>query len=551
MNNKKNDSSPQNASIQPSQPKNPFAYKAFAVLWIATVLSNIGTWMHDVGAGWLMTSLSNSSPTWVSLTQAATALPVFLLALPSGALADILNRKHMLLAVQSTLVFVALGLGITVALGITTPLLLLVFTFFMGVGAAITSPVWQAIVPSLVSRPALQQAVAINSVGVNISRAIGPVLAVIIIGAAGSAAPFFVNALSYVVVVVALLWWRPPAAPEHHLPPEQLPGAIQAGLRYAFHSDLLKAPLIKAAGFFIFASAYWALLPLIAREVLQGSVNLYGILLGCIGVGAVCAAFLLPVLRKKLTPDNLLVVGTVGTVLTMCVFALVKHTYVVGAFCFIAGASWIIVLTSLNTAVQISLPDWVRARGLSIFVMVFFGSQTLGSITWGQVASHTSIPVALLIASAGAIFAMFLTYRFKLPQDDSANLSPSMHWPSPLVNTDIEIDRGPVLVTIEYQIDPAQAAPFVSTMYQLHKERLRDGAYAWGIFEDTTQSGRYLEYFIVASWAEHLRQHERVTEHDRDIQAAALNYHIGKEPPAVTHFLAPDISASEATPKIN
>ena len=531
---------PKHTSSQAGQSsKNPFAYKAFAVLWVATVLSNIGTWMHDVGAGWLMTTLSDSSPTWVSLTQAATALPVFLLALPAGALADILNRKYMLLAVQSVLIFVAAGLGITVVLGITTPLLLLMFTFLMGIGAAMTSPVWQAIVPSLVPRPALQQAVAINSVGVNISRAIGPVLAAIIIGAIGLAAPFFVNALSYVIVVIALLWWRPAATGSHHLPAEHLPGAVQAGLRYALHSDLLKAPLIKAAGFFLFASAYWALLPLIARQVLQGGVNLYGILLGCIGVGAVAGAFLLPTLRKHLNANQLVMVGTIGTVITMCVFALVKQTYITGAVCLIAGASWIMVLTSLNSAVQIALPEWVRARGLSVFVMVFFGSQTLGSIIWGQVASHTSIPAALLIASAGAIVAMFVTWPYRLPQNDDINLAPSMHWPAPLVNLSANHDRGPVLITIEYKIDPEKAAAFVSAMDRLHKERRRDGAYAWGIFEDVAQPGRYLEYFIVASWLEHLRQHERVTEYDRDIQEEALAFHTGEQPPVVSHFLAP------------
>lgn len=540
MNNTKTEASRKEKSgTQSTSYKNPFGYKAFTVLWVATVLSNIGTWAHDVGAGWLMISLSDSSPVWISLTQAATALPVFLLVLPAGALADILNRKHILLVVQAALIFIAAGLGIAVALGITTPLLLLMFTFLLGIGTAITLPVWQAIVPSLVPRPALQQAVAINSVGINISRAIGPVLAAIIIGVAGSAAPFFINAISYVIVVTALLWWHPPVAAGHRLPAEQFPGAVQAGLRYALHSDLLKAPLIKAAGFFLFASAYWALLPLIARQVLQGGVNLYGTLLGCIGTGAVAGAFLLPTLRKHFNANQLFMVGTIGTIIAMCVFALVKQTYIAAAVCLIAGTSWIIMLTLLNSAVQMSLPEWVRARGLSVFVMVFFGAQTLGSIAWGLIASQTSVPIALLIASAGALIAVSATWQYKLLQVEGIDLSPSMHWPAPLVNAAIENDRGPVLVTVEYKINPEKADVFVPLMNKLHKERRHDGAYAWGIFEDVAQPGRYLEYFIVASWLEHLRQHERITEYGRDIQEEALTFHIGEHPPVVSHFLAP------------
>ncbi|WP_084224370.1 MFS transporter [Stenoxybacter acetivorans] len=519
--------------------QNPFAYKAFTVLWLATVLSNIGTWIHDVGAGWLMTSLSQSSPVWVSLTQAATTLPVFLLALPAGALADKVNRKYMLMIVQTCLLLVANILGIVVAAGKATPLILLLFTFFMGVGAAMTSPVWQAIVPSLVPRAALQQAVAMNSVGVNISRAIGPVLAAVLIGSLGIAAPFFVNALSFMLVLLALFWWQPPAAAEKRLPPEALAGAVRAGWRYALHSELLRAPLLKAAGFFVFASAYWALLPLIAKQVLHGNVSLYGILLGCIGIGAIGGALLLPALRKRKSADQLLLLGAIGTILTLCVFALVQNNYAAGAVCLIAGASWIAVLTSLNTSVQISLPDWVRARGLAVFIMVFFGSQTLGSIIWGQAASHIGIQAALLLAAAGLGLAMFIMRRLHLPNDQTVNLASSLHWPEPLVDASVTHDRGPVMITVTYQIAPENTAVFLSAVYRLRKERLRDGAYSWGIFEDTVQKGQYLEYFIVASWLEHLRQHERVTEHDRDIQTELLQYHCGDEPPKVAHFVAP------------
>ncbi|TPQ31634.1 MFS transporter [Cupriavidus pinatubonensis] len=516
----------------------PFSYPAFTVLWIATVLSNIGTWMHDVGAGWLMTSLA-PSPAWVALVQTATSLPVFLLALPAGALADILDRRKMLLAVQIVMALVAAGLGVVVLLGAATPVLLLLFTFAMGVGAAITAPAWQAIVPSLVPRQALQQAVATNSVGINISRAIGPALAGFIISGIGVAAPFLINAVSFLAVVAALAWWRPPAPAGRRLPTEDLLGAMRAGVRFAWHSQALKATLARAAAFFLFASAYWAMLPLIVRQVLAGGAQLYGVLLGCVGVGAVLGALGLGRLRQRLGPDSVVALGTMGTVVALLLFATIHNPVAAGVASLVAGASWIAVLTTLNVSAQTSLPEWVRARGLSIFVTVFFGSMSAGSIVWGQTATHFGISAALLIASAGAVLAIALTWRYKLQQGDSSQLAPSMHWPAPTVSDEVAHDRGPVLITIEYQVRPENAARFVATLDELSQARLRDGAFSWGLFEDAAQPGRYVECFQVVSWLEHLRQHERVTLHDRDVQERALAFHSGAQPPVVSHFIAP------------
>jgi hypothetical protein len=226
-------------------------------------------------------------------------------------------------------------------------------------------------------------------------------------------------------------------------------------------------------------------------------------------------------------------------VLTLLAFAAVRNPVVAAAASFIAGASWIAVLTALNVSAQVSLPQWVRARGLSIFVTVFFGSMSAGSLVWGQVASHLGIPAALFVASAGALLAIPLTWRFKLQQGDSGGLAPSMHWPAPVVDASMSHDRGPVMVTIDYHIDTSQSAKFVATLDQLSEARRRDGAYAWGLFEDAAQPGRFLEYFLVASWLEHLRQHERSTVADRDVQLQALAFHIGDAPPVVRHYLAP------------
>jgi len=485
-----------------AQPSSPFAYSAFSVIWIATVLSNIGTWMHDVGAGWLMTSLS-PSPMFVALVQTAGALPVFLLSLLAGALADTMDRRKLLLMVQIAMGFIALALGLVVWFGLTTPWVLLGFTLLMGIGTALSAPAWQAIVPSLVPRPSLQQAI---------------------------------------VVVAALIWWKPPVAAEKRLPREQLFHAMRAGLRFALHSKPLKSTLVRAVAFFLFASAYWALLPVIVRQVLNGGALLYGIILGCVGAGAVIGAMVLPPLRKKLGPDRSVMAGTLGTALTLVVFAVIPHPVVAGAFSFLAGASWIMVLTSLNVSAQVALPDWVRARGLAIFVTVFFGSMTAGSMIWGQTAVHAGVPAAMLIAAAGSVIAMLLTRKAKLQLGADLDLAPSMHWPEPLIDQQVSHDRGPVMITVEYLIDPARGADFVQAMQHAGAERRRDGAYAWGIFEDAAQPGRYLEYFLVTSWLEHLRQHERVTHADADQQAEVRGFHIGDAPPKVSHFVAPQQS---------
>lgn len=517
----------------------PFAHVAFAVLWTATVISNVGTWMHDVASGWLMTSLS-PSPLMVALVQAATTLPIFLFALPAGAFADLVDRRRLLIAVMAVMAVSTLSLGLLVFFGLVSAWVLLAFTFLSGAGAAFVAPAWQAIVPQLVPRSELQPAVALNSVGINISRAIGPALAGLVIASVGIAWPYLLNALSFLIVIAALLWWRPPPKKESHLPAERLWSAISTGLRYARASGPLRSTLVRALAFFLFASAYWALLPLIARQELGGGPELYGVMLGAVGVGAVGGAMFLPMFKKRLGADVLVAAGTAGTALVLVVFALIKRPEVATVACLVAGASWITVLSSLNVSAQVALPDWVRARGLSIFITVFFGAMTLGSVVWGQAATILGIPTTLLIAAAGAVFGVLVSWPAKLQQGAELDLSPSSHWPEPLVAGEIEPDRGPVMVTVEYRIDPNTASAFLTAMDDLKAARRRDGAYAWGLFEDVSTPGRYLEYFIEESWLAHLRHHERVTEADRAIQDKVLALHVGDGDPVVTHFLAPD-----------
>lgn len=406
----------------------PFRRPAFAILWSATVLSNIGTWMHDVGSGWLMTELS-PSPAMVAAVQAAVMVPVFLFAIPAGAIADLVDRRGLLISVNCVMALVAVLLALAVSAGVMTPGLLLLFTFLLGAGAAFIAPAWQAIVPSLVPRAELGSAIALNSMGINVSRAIGPAIAGSVIVAVGLYAPFALNALSFVGIILALYWWRPQKPEESRLPREALISAMIGGLRYVLNSGPVKATLARAAGFFLFASAFWAILPLLARDTLSGGPELYGLLMAGVGVGAVIGAVCLPFLKARFNADSLVAGGTglMAAVLAGVAFLHIPALAIVGAG--LAGVSWITVLSSLNVSAQTALPDWVRARGLSVFLTVFFGSMAAGSLVWGQVAEIAGIPVALAAATVGALLFIPVTWRAKLNQGAALDLTPAMDWP--------------------------------------------------------------------------------------------------------------------------
>jgi predicted MFS family arabinose efflux permease len=520
----------------------PFRHSTFAVLWIATVVANIGIWMQNAAAGWLMTSL-DPDPFVVALVQVANALPMFLFALAGGALADIVDRRRLLIVIQATVAALVAGFGLMVWSGHVTPAALLAFAFLAGIAAALIAPAWLSIIPQLVPRPYLQPAVALNGVGINVSRAVGPALAGLIIVAWGMAAPFWLNAVSTLGVIAALIWWRPPAdAAPRRLPAESFGRAIRAGLRHARHNPHLRATLIRTVGYTVFASAFWALLPLLARNQVAGGPRLYGLLLGAIGAGAVAAAFMLPHLQRRFGADMPAVAGTVGTALAMVALGLARQSAVALAASFMAGVSWMAVLMAVNLSAQVGLPGWVRGRGLALFSTVLFGGLTFGSALWGEVATLTSLPTAHFLAAAGALIAIPLLWRWKLQTGAGVDFTPSMHWPQPALSHDIEADRGPVLVTIEYHIDPADRGAFVDAITDLAQERRRNGAFEWGLFEDAAQDGRFLETFMLDSWMEHLRQHERVTQADRARQEAVHRFQT-EGAPKVTHLIASDRSA--------
>ncbi|MEA3156947.1 MAG: hypothetical protein QOK44_4536 [Betaproteobacteria bacterium] len=514
----------------------PLHHRLFRFVWLATVVSNIGTWMQDVGAGWLMTSLA-PAPIMVALVQTATTLPIVLLVLPAGALADIVDRRRYLIAVQCWMVLVASGLAVLTFAGLTGPMLLLGFTFALGIGTALMMPAWSATTPELVPKSDLQAAIALNSIGINVSRAVGPAIAGVIVSAVGSWAVFILNALCSIGVIAVLVWWRR-VEPARKLPREHFAGAFRVGVRYAWHASALKGMLLRSAAFFIFAAATWALFPLIVRQELGRGADVYGALLACIGAGAVSGALFLPRLRSRYSRHALVAGATVVYACAALSLAHVRDVYAAAAAMLATGAAWITVLSSLQVSAQTALPAWVRARGLAVWMLVFMAGMSLGSVLWGHIAEVAGIPWALTIAAIGALSGVAATWRFKLGTQDAADLAPSMHWQAPIVSDDMDLERGPVLVTIEYIIDPHKAGDFLKNIQALREIRRRDGAFYWEVFQDAADTARFVECFMAESWVEHLRQHERVTNADRTLQQRVNAYHVGTEPPRASHLVA-------------
>ncbi len=513
----------------------PFDSAAFTVILIASTIANVGIAIFDTSSGWLMTSL-NADPMAVSTVQIATTLPMFLLTLPAGALADIVDSRRLLIGVEIVVLVVSAIFAAVVSLGLATPGALLATTFTLGACGALTSPAWLKLTPLLVPARDLGSAVATNGAAYNFSRAVGPALGGLAIGSIGIDSPFWAFSASNLGLIAALLWWRSPRKGAESLPAERLTSAIRTGLRYAANNRFLGATMIRAMAFFPFASAYWALLPLIARSQMNNGPAVYGLLLGAIGLGAIASSFALNWLKAELGPDRLTVLGSLGSVLGLVLFAFAREPVVALLASVIAGASWIVVMACLFVSVQVALPDWVRGRGLAIFLTIQFGAMTLGSAVWGHVASREGLAIALLAAAGGALLAIPLTLRWKLQGAAGLDLSPSMHWRTPIFAQKIEPDRGPVLVTVEYRIAKENCAAFLGAMDEMGRERKRDGAFAWGIFEDAAESGRFLETFLIESWLELRHLRERVTNADRMLEEEIRD--LLAESPKVTFLTA-------------
>ena len=514
----------------------PLRNTLFRNLWIATIVSNVGTWMQDVGAGWLMTSLS-SSPSMVALVEAADSIPLMLLALPAGALADIIDRRRLLIAAQVYLLVIAGALGLLTWLEMTTPWVLLGFTFALGIGAAIVMPAWAAIVPELVPTDQMPSAIALNSIAINVSRAIGPAIAGILVAAVGAWLVFVLNALSSIGILAVLLRWRREQR-KSSLPAERFFSAIRVGLRFVMHSYALQVVLIRGSAFFVFAAATWSLFPLIVRRELGRGPEIYGLLLTCIGIGAVAGAMLLPRVRARFSRDVLVAGATVLYALAALALAYLQNIGLLAVAMLATGVAWISILSALQVSAQMTLPAWVRARGLAAFVVVFMGGMALGSILWGQVATWIGIPAALTTAAFGMVIAIGLTWRFKLGHHEVFNFKPSLDWAAPVLAEIPEPDSGPVMVTIEYRVQPGKRAEFVSAMQAVREMRRRNGAYFWELFHDSADTARFVECFMDESWIEHLRQHERVSVADRAIQQRANQFLVQGESTRSSHWIA-------------
>jgi MFS family permease len=514
----------------------PLRRPVYRALWIATLASMIGTWMQDVGAAWLMTGLA-PSPIMVALVQAATSTPIFLLALPAGALADVVDRRRLLLVAQSWMMVAAAVLATVTLINAVTPLALLMLTFMLGIGAALTAPAWQAIVPEVVTKQEIPAAVSLNGVAINAARAVGPAVGGLLIAAGGPGLAFLTNAVSFVGVVMVLYWWKRPPS-ESMLPAERFLGALRVGVRYLRHAPALQAVLVRAGLFVFCASALWALIPLLARERLLVGPTGYGMLLGCMGLGAVAAAGVLPRLRARMTVDRMVALASVVFGLALAALAGLERFFIICFAMLMAGGAWLTALATFNVAVQTIVPWWVRARALSTYLLVLFGSMALGSLVWGGIASRWGIPAALVCAAVGFVAGLFGMTRYRLRSGEGFDLAPSRHTPASNVVVEPEFDHGPILTMVEYRIDPEDAEEFSRIMRMLGRVRRRDGALQWGFFSDMSDPDRYVEFFISESWLEHLRFHERITVEDRKVRDRAVSFHRGEEPPVVRHLVA-------------
>ena len=513
----------------------PLNGPVFRGLWLAWLAANMTMWMNDVAAAWLMTTLT-TSPVMVALVQTASTLPVFLLGLPSGALADILDRRRYFAATQ---LWVSLNAAVLAGLSLTGHLsatVLLVLTFSNGIGLAMRWPVFAAIVPQIVSRVELPAALALNGIAMNLSRVIGPVLAGALLAAFSPAVVFVLNTLLAGVAFVLILRWKG-AARASALPGERFVGAMRVGLNYAMRSHRLKVILLRIFLFCLQSTALMALLPLVARRLHGGGAGTFTVMLSCLGAGAIVAAMYFPRWRKRFNRDEFVIAGSVVHAVLSCLIVGVPELWVALPAMLLVGMAWISVANSLTVAAQIAMPDWVRARGMSIYQMALMGGAAAGSLLWGQVAEWLGVRGAVLAAAAFGVLALALTRRLTVEGGADLDFSPVPARVTTEPAFEIGPDEGPVMVTLEYQIDPARAQAFAEVMQRTRRARLRQGALSWGLFRDVAEPGRYVEYFVDESWLEHQRRLERFSAFDDELRELRLTFHIGVNPPVLRRYV--------------
>jgi MFS family permease len=509
----------------------PLKTPIFRMLWGASVVANTCMWMNDVAAAWMMTSLT-TSPVMVALVQSASTLPMFLLGLPSGALADTLDRRRYFMLTQIWVAGVAMLLCAFILGGWITAPLLLALTFLNGIGLAMRWPVYSAILPELVPRTQLAQATALNSVAANASRIIGPLAAGAIIASAGSAWVFVLNAVLSIGSAFVITRWKRIHVPSP-LGRERLASAVRVGVQFVAQSPRLRSVLLRIACFFIHSTALIAMLPLIARALPGGDARTFTVLLASMGAGAIFGALVLqPRLRLRVARDNVVGVGTVVVSAATAIVSYAPHLYMAVPAMAIGGAAWICTANSLTTSAQFALPDWVRARGMAIVQMALMGATATGAAVWGQVASLTNLHTALGISALSGVLVMLAVRYFMPDRSLIEDLTPSNAMTAPKV--DLRHESGRVQMTVEYRIDPARAAEFRVLMQESRRSRLRQGALEWQLQRDAYDPALYYEQIVDESWTEHLRRFDRVTASDVALRDRKLAFHVGENRPAVS-----------------
>jgi MFS family permease len=508
----------------------PLRVPIFRNILIAGFVSDIGAFMQGVGAAWLMVS-KGAGPLLVALTQTASALPFFLLALPAGAVGDIFDRRKVILTTEVWMFSMAALLAVLAVFHLISPWLLLFLTFALSVGDAFESPPWRAVLTELVPQEELMPAIALNGIEFNLARAVGPALGGFLIAVSGVATAFTLNALSFLVVIWVIARWKRPLQTQGILR-ENVTGAIRAAIRWTLNAPEILTVLGRIGVIMFFASAFWALLSIVAHA-LRPSATFYGLLLTAFGGGAVLGAMARQRTRSTLSNDAMLALGTTVFALTLGGVAAFKSVALLCLAVLLGGAAWTIVMSLISTLMQNLAPNWVLARAMSVFMLVYMGMWTGGSAFWGYVAAHEGTHFSLLAAAIGTAASPLLILISRLP-NAAIDLEAWNHWPKPIFAGEVGLDQGPVLVTVAYEIEANQAEEFLAALQKLSRVRRRDGAYRWGIYRDTERPTHYVETFIVESWAEHLRQHERVIMADRAIEEDVDRFDGN---PKVTHFI--------------
>ncbi len=513
----------------------PLRHAVFRRIWLASLLTNLGLMINGVGAAWAMTQMT-SSASMVALVQTALMLPIMLLSLAAGAIADMYDRRVV------GLIALLLGLvgGVTLAVlayfNAITPNSLLLFCFMIGSGMALFGPAWQASVSEQVPAETLPSAVALNGISYNIARSFGPALGGIIVAAAGAVAAFVCNVLLYIPLIVVLYLWQRTLEPSR-LPPERLRRAVVSGVRYIVHSPPIRIVLYRTLVTGIAGGSVLALLPLVARDILHGGAQTYGIMLGCFGMGGVLGALNISSIRAHLSGEHAVRLCALTMGLAIGVLALSRWPALTGAALVVAGASWMIAVTLFNIGVQLSTPRWVAGRALAAYQAAIAGGVAIGSWLWGYVANGVGIGNALLIAGAVMFVSPVLAIWLRMPSTEGANNDAVDALEEPEVNLSISQRSGPIVVEIEYRVSQQKARAFYTTMLQLQAIRQRNGAYDWSIARDIADPELWIERYHCPTWLDYLRQRNRSTQSEREVQLKAIGFHLGPEPIKVHRML--------------